>query len=158
MTVYAPATGGDGFCLVDNTTLLMSSARELKEALARARPANLSAGLREALEQADPDATLMLAVDISALPDKLALPGVDRKKVVDNTRAALLTIKISDRDITLHAAAVCRDARSAAEVQKQAEAFRAFLTKQASTAAPKEVAELPGKIKFATRAISSRRR
>jgi hypothetical protein len=151
-TVYAPALGGEGLCLVDEMTLLLGGVKELKEVLARARPANLSSGLREALKQADPGATLMLALDMSALPaDRPALPGVDLKKVVDNARAAVLTIKISGRDVALHAAAVCKDDRGAEEVRKQAEAFRDFLGKQASTAAPKEVAELPGRVKFATR-------
>jgi hypothetical protein len=151
-TLYAPAEG-DGFCLVDDRTYLMSSVKELKEVLARTRPADLSAGLKEALKQADPGATLTVALDISALPaDTPAPPGVNLKKVTDRTRAAVLTVKISGGDITLHAAAVCKDARGAEEVRKQAEAFRDFLGKQASPAVPKEIAaELLGKVKFVTR-------
>jgi hypothetical protein len=155
-TLYAPAEGGEGFSLLDDRTLLVSGGKELKEVLARKRPANLSAGLRDALKHADPGATVTLALDMSALPaDKPALPGVDLKKVIDGARAAVLTIKISGHDITLYAAAVCKDARGAAAVQKQAEAFRAFLVKQAGTAPPsakpKEIAELLGKVKFATK-------
>jgi hypothetical protein len=155
-TLYAPAEGGEAFCLVDDKTLLVSGGKELKEVLARKGPAKLSAGLREALKQADPGATLTLALDISTLPaDKPALPGVDLKKVIDGARAAVLTIKISGHDVTLYAAAVCKDARAAAAVHKQTEAFRAFLVKKASTAPlsakPKEIAELLGKVKLATK-------
>jgi len=151
-TLHAPAKG-EGFCLVHDRTLLKSGAKELKAVLARTGPADLSAGLKEALKQADPGATLTLALDISALPaDAPAPPGVDLKKVTDRTRAAVVTIKFSGPDITLHAAAVCKDARGADEVRKQAEAFRDFLGKQTSTAVPKEVAaELLGKVKFVTR-------
>jgi hypothetical protein len=155
-SLYAPAKGSDGFCLVNDNTLLLGGGKELKEVLARTRPANLSAGLREALKRADPGATVTVAVDVSALSaDKPALPGVDLKKVIANCRAAALTIKISGQDITLYGVAVCKDAKSAAEVRKQAEAFRDSLGKQVSTAGakkmPKEVVELSGKVKFATK-------
>ena len=155
-TLYAAATGGEGFCLADDRTLLLGRDTELKEVLARTRPANLSAGLQAALKQADPGAALTLALDSSALPAGRpgALPGVDLKRVIDNTRGAVLTVKLSGRDVTLHGVAVCRDTQGAKEVLKQAKAFRHFLSKQAAAAparVPKEVAELPGKVTFATR-------
>src|SRR5262249_30180088 len=72
-TLHAPAKG-EGFCLVDDRTLLKRGARELRAVRARPGPAALSAGLKEALKQAAPAATLTLAVDISALPADTPAP------------------------------------------------------------------------------------
>ena len=82
------------------------------------------------------------------------LPGVDFAKIRDGVSGAGLSIKVGS-DIAFRGFAVCKDAKSAEEVKAQAEALRSFLMEQMkkapTTAVPKEILDLPGKVKFATK-------
>jgi hypothetical protein len=158
VTLYVPERDADdAFCLPNDRTLLFGPAKTLKAVLERNKKAAVSDAVTAALKEADPAATLTVVMDVKAVFESdppPEIPGVDFDKIKAGATGAALTVKVGT-DVALRAAAVCKDAKAAEEVKTQAEALQKagmeMMKKAPPGAVPKDVLELPGKIKFATK-------
>ena len=110
----------------DETTVVFGRANALKPLLQRNKEGDLPGVVQAAFKEADPRATIILAVDVKAGFDALK-PLLDffqihaeRPEAVD---AVSLTIKVAN-DFTLRGVVVCKDAMAAEQAHKQAEALR----------------------------------
>src|SRR5262249_50987477 len=152
-TLYVPEQEGDeAFTLPHDKTILFGPAKTLRAVLQRNKKAVVSDALTAALKEADPAATVSVVMNVKAALEAdmpPPIPGVDFDKIKAGATGAALTVKVGT-DVTLRAAAVCKDEKAAGEVKTQAEALQKFATdlmkKAPPGAVPKDVLDLPGKI------------
>jgi hypothetical protein len=155
-TMYVPNQEfREAFCVLNDKTMVFGTTKALKATLEQDKKPDLPAGLQAALKEADAAATVTLAMDLKAVlaaERPPMIPGVDFDKVRDNVTGASLTVKLGN-DIVIRGVAVCKDEKAAEEVKTQAEAFRTAMIEQLKKAppgVPKELMDLPGKVKLST--------
>jgi len=154
-TLYVPsAEYRDAFCQLDDKTLLYGRAKTLKPLLEDAKNSGLGPVLQPVIKAADLKADVVLLMDLKDVTskEKLDLPGLDVKKVIDSTTGAYLTVKVGP-EVTVRGVALCKDAAAAEQVKKTADAglgFFALAIKQGGDKVPKELVDLPGKVKTST--------
>jgi hypothetical protein len=147
-TVFVPDNETiSSFCLIDDRTLVVGRSRELKAVLEPGRKPGIAADLQAAYKLADSDAILTVLFDVKSLTtgENLVLPGIDARKIVNNTNGALLTVK-AGTDVTLRVAANCKDNEAAQEVKKAADAGLRSVAELLGPADP-TVRELPRQVK-----------
>jgi len=158
-TMYAPGEQSrEAFCVVDDKTILISSAKVLKPVLEAGQGAGLGAGLQPALKAAgDMDATVVMLMDLKAISavEKLdGPPGVDIKKAVEGTLGAIVVVKVGP-EVTVRGLAVCADAQAAEEVKKASDAALKvvgdLMKEAAKRGAPKELVDVPAQVKTSTK-------
>jgi hypothetical protein len=146
----------NAFCLLTMDSMLYGKAKQVRAALEAERKTELSDGLRAALKEAEPGAAVTLAMDGKVLTLEKAppIPGVDFAKL-GGVSGMSLTVKLDGGNVTLRGVGVCKDEATVAEGKKQAEAMLKFASDQMKTlppnTVPKELLELPGKVKISTK-------
>jgi hypothetical protein len=151
---YAPA-----FYLLDDKTMVAGKAKYLKPMLEDPKKMGLPTSLQSAARTADMDATVVILLDPRSLTagKQAAPPPFDAvHKAMEDMTGAAITVKVGP-EVMVHGKASCKDAAAAEAAKKAADAglmaVGAFL-KQADmtgTKIPKEIIELPGKVKTSTK-------
>lgn len=154
--LYVPSTKWrESFCFINDKTIAFGRADELKKVLARDRKPDFSANLQAAIKAADLSASLTMVMDVKAISAKERfpmIPGMDVPKIVESIDGAVFTLKIGPT-VSMRGIAVCKDAKAAEEVKKQAEIARDLLTKlvKETPMLPKELTNVPGMVKLSVK-------
>jgi hypothetical protein len=139
------------FCLLDDMTVVVGPAKTVKPLLADARKAGLGEALQAAAKAADMNATVVVLADFKSITagHNPGPPFDAIHKAIEGTTGTALTVKVGP-DVTVRAAAVCKDAAAAEAVKKAADAglmlVQGFL-KDAGPKVPKELLDVPGQVK-----------
>jgi hypothetical protein len=162
LTVYVPETGdGEGFCFVNDKTLVVSEPKVLKVVLARDKAPTLPPGLQAALKASEPTSTLTVAIDFAGFTGGCKFPlirheilkrtGFDVYQIKARLVGASVTAK-AGREVSLRALVVCEQGKPADDYQRFGEAIRAYASKEMKKASqPKDLLEAVNRIQFSTK-------
>jgi hypothetical protein len=153
---------GDAFVVVENNVVLESRDIEgLRKILERGKPAELSETMQLALKNVDASKTVVYAIDLKAcFADEQfvkdfqrtmgpMLPGISGDALKQYESLAL-DATLAAEEAKLRATLLCKDADTAGDAKKMAEAAQVLLRQviQASPRAPQELADAIKSISF----------
>jgi hypothetical protein len=144
------------FCLAHEKALVVGETKTLEAVLKRNELPKLSAGLKAAAKEADFKGTVCILWDmekLTSLEKPPPIPGVDTAAIWKVMTGMALTVNVG-KDVKVRGAVVCKDEAGAAEVKKQTDAGLkavADLMEKLPQKPPKELLDLPGKFRTATK-------
>jgi hypothetical protein len=156
-TLYVPSQAYEtAFVLLDDKTMVAGETKVLKPLLEDAKKLGLPMSLQPVAKAADMNANIVMLMDVKSMtagwPAPPNPPFDDIAKAILGTKGAVLTVQVGP-EVTVRGLALCNDAAAAELAKKAADAglvFVAGLMKEAEKGGkkiPKELLDLPGKIK-----------